>query len=84
MEVYWLPFVDPRKTCVFVIISGKRLLTDSGYPSRLWEKRHLVRFFAPAFVNPVGTYSSLVLPSSRKLWLYAKLHWFRHHGLLLL
>ena len=31
MEVYWFPIVDPRKTCVSVIISGERLLTDSDY-----------------------------------------------------
>jgi hypothetical protein len=48
MEVYWFAIVDPRKTCVSVIISGERLLTDSDYLSGLWEKRHLVRFSSPA------------------------------------
>jgi hypothetical protein len=43
MEVYGFAIVDPRKTCVSVILSGKQLLTDSDYPSGLWEKRHLVR-----------------------------------------
>jgi hypothetical protein len=47
MEVYWFPIVDPWKTCVFVIISGERLLTDSDHLSWLREKRHLVRYFLP-------------------------------------
>ena len=48
MEVYWPLLVDLWKTCVSVIISGKRLLTDTDYISGLWEKRHLVRFYLPA------------------------------------
>jgi hypothetical protein len=48
MENYWFPIVDPRKTCVSVIISGERLLTDYDYLSGLWEKRHLVRFSSSA------------------------------------
>jgi hypothetical protein len=44
MEVYWFAIVDTRKTCVSVIISGERLVTDSDYCSGLWKKRHLVRF----------------------------------------
>ena len=48
MEVYWIPIMDPRKTCVSVIIDGKRLLTDFDYPSGIREKRRLVRFSSPA------------------------------------
>jgi hypothetical protein len=48
VEVYCFPIVDTRKTCVSVIISGERLLTESDYLSGLWEKRHLVRFSSPA------------------------------------
>ena len=44
MEVYWFLIMDPRKTCVSVIISGERFLMDTDYISGLWEKRHLVRF----------------------------------------
>ena len=40
--------MDPRKTCVSVIIPSMRLLIDSDYRSGLWEKRHLVRFSSPA------------------------------------
>ena len=47
MEVYWFLIMDPRKTCVSVIISGERLLMDTDYLSGLWEKRHLVRFSLP-------------------------------------
>ena len=43
MEVYWVPTMDPRKTCVSVMIDGKQLLTDSDYPSGIREKRRLVR-----------------------------------------
>ena len=42
MEVYWLPLVDLRKTCVTVDISGSRLLTDSDFGSWIREKRDLV------------------------------------------
>ena len=50
MEVHWLPVMDLRKTCVSVLISGERLLTDSDYLSGLWEKRHLVRFSYVSFL----------------------------------
>ena len=69
MEVYWIPIMDPRKTCVSVIIDGKRLLTDSDYPSGIREKRRLVRF--PRLL-PVGTHCSLVPPSSKTLRLNVK------------
>ena len=49
MEVCWFVNMDPRKTCVFVIISGERFLMNTDYLSGLWEKRHLVRFSLPAF-----------------------------------
>jgi hypothetical protein len=71
MEVYWLPLVDSRETCVSAgIFSDKRLLTDSDHGSGLWEKRHLVRFL---HLLPIGTYYFLVPPSSKILWLYANL-----------
>ena len=44
VEVYWFPLMDPRKTCVSVIVPGERRLTDSDYPSGFWEKHNLVRF----------------------------------------
>ena len=49
MEVYWLPIVDPWKTCVSVIIlSSELLLTDSNYyRSGLWQKHHLVCCSSP-------------------------------------
>jgi hypothetical protein len=47
MEVYWFPIVDPRKTCVSVIMYGERLVTDPDYCSGLGEKRHLVRCSSP-------------------------------------
>ena len=44
VEVYWFIIMDPRKTYVSVIISDERWrLTDSDYPSGIWEKRNLVR-----------------------------------------
>ena len=61
MEIYWLPTVDPRKTCVSVILSGKRLLTDSNYLSGLWEKRHLVRFsWSPSYRSSSSSSSSVI------------------------
>ena len=44
MEIYWLPLVDPWKTCVSASMFrfGKRLLTGSDYRSGLWEECYLV------------------------------------------
>ena len=44
MEVERFLIMDSRKTCVSIIISGRRRLRDSDYLSGFWEKCHLVRF----------------------------------------
>ena len=61
MEVYWLSIVDIRKACASVIISSERRLTDSICLSGLWEKRHLVRCFSPAFGQNLFFSSSSVI-----------------------
>ena len=61
MEVYWLFIVDSRKACASVIISSERRLTDSDFLSGLWEKRHLVRCFSPAFGQNLFFSSSSVI-----------------------
>ena len=61
MEVYWLSIVGPRKAFVPVTVSSERLLTDSDYYSGLWEKRHLVRLFSPAFGRDLFFSSSSVI-----------------------
>ena len=61
MEIYWFPIVDPWKTCVSVMIDGKRLQTDSNYLSGLREKRHLVRFSSRASGQNLLFFSSSVI-----------------------
>jgi len=61
MEVYWLPLVDPRETCVSVSISGSRLLTDSDFHSGLWEKCYLVcRSLKASFLDLFFASSSVI------------------------
>ena len=61
MEVYWLPIMDPRKTCVSVMIDGKRLLTNFDHLSGLREKRHLVNFSSPVSAQNLLFSSSSVI-----------------------
>ena len=61
MEVHWLFIMDLWKACVSFIASGERLLTVDDYLSGLWEKRHLVRFFSPAFGRDLFFSSSSVI-----------------------
>ena len=61
MEVYWLPLVDPRKTCVPVGIFGLRFLTYSYFRSGLWEKRYLVCCVLPASFHDLFFASSSVI-----------------------
>ena len=53
--------MDPRKTCVSVMIDGKRLLTNPDYLSGLREKRHLVRSSLPASAQNLLFSSSSVI-----------------------
>ena len=48
VEVYWLPLVGLRKTCVPVSIFLAHLLTDPDFGSGIREKRHLVCSSSPA------------------------------------
>ena len=53
--------MDPRKTCVSVMIYGKRLLNDSDYLSGIREKCHLVRFSSHASRRNLSFFSSSVI-----------------------
>ena len=61
MEVYWIPIMDPRKTCVSVMIDGKWLLTNPNYLSGLQEKCHLVHFSLPASAQNLLFSSSSII-----------------------
>ena len=63
MEVYWLPIVDPRKTCVSrtIVYSRERLLTHSDDRSGLWEERHLVCYSLPVSCPNLFPPSSAVI-----------------------
>jgi hypothetical protein len=61
MEVYWLPPVDPRKTCVSVAFFRLALLTDSDFGSGLWEKCYLVSCSSPPSCRDLFFTSSSVI-----------------------
>ena len=70
MEVYWLPIVDPRKTCVSICIFRAHAISPtlifiagSGKSVIWYVVYHLLR---------VGTHSSPVPPLFKTLWPYAK------------
>ena len=54
MEVCWLLIMDPRKTCVSLIISGERLLTGSMIVAG--SGKSVIWFVVPCLL-PIATYS---------------------------
>ena len=59
MEVCWLPIMDPWKMCVYLIISGERLLTGSIIVAGSGESLSTIWFVVPRLI-PIATYSSPV------------------------